>query len=467
MSAADSKFNDESLKAAADKAREALDGAQAEASEPPNQDAPKQSGYEPNDLTRVPGAVGAFIDWVVRDAICPSRRLALGAALTTIGTLLGHCVRGPTGGGTHLYIVGLASTGDGKAAPMNAAIAALESIGAHDRVGPTDFRSSVGLINTLKKQPVFLAPIDEYGDYLQRLTHAKAGNYEIDTMNAMKKVFTLSFAPYYTPVSKTEKSVRIFAPAPSILGFSTAQAFYGAIQQKQTSGGLLNRHLILADEQTEFSPTYARAMEVPLELKQMLKALYKPRDVLKDILNMKSEEITTVVGTSFKPEIEMGWSAGAKSLFENLALEMRRESDSLRHDLFIRVAELAVRIATIAAGGCRRTTADEADMIWGRALALESAEMLYQGVLKYSIDPQDFPVQCRKVLQTIDASRDRSETGNPEMTVRDLRRVFRPFAKYGGDLEKVMKELVEAEQVRVYNRSTGGRPSPMVERLPD
>src|SRR5262245_52427008 len=52
--------------------------------------------FNPDDLTRVPGVVGMLSDWTVRSALYPNRTLALGAALVTVGTLMGRRVMTPT-----------------------------------------------------------------------------------------------------------------------------------------------------------------------------------------------------------------------------------------------------------------------------------------------------------------------------------------------------------------------------------
>jgi hypothetical protein len=48
-------------------------------------------------LTRVPGLLGDIVDWIVDTARRPSRVLALGAAISVIGTLIGRRAAGPTG----------------------------------------------------------------------------------------------------------------------------------------------------------------------------------------------------------------------------------------------------------------------------------------------------------------------------------------------------------------------------------
>ena len=67
--------------------------------------------FDPDDLTQVPGVVGGLIDWIVKSALYPNRTLALGAALVTVGTLMGRRVMTPSRGVTHLYVLGVAESG--------------------------------------------------------------------------------------------------------------------------------------------------------------------------------------------------------------------------------------------------------------------------------------------------------------------------------------------------------------------
>src|SRR5262249_35280992 len=275
-----------------DRAREALHEAQGPQAEAPEQEAPKSSagvtGYDPNDLTRIPGAIGQFVDWVEADAMYPSRRFALGAALVSAGAAMSHYVMGPTGSGTHLYGVLLGPTGVGKTAPLDAAKAMLEAIGAGMMI-VGEFRSSVIYVDTLKRRPMFLSLIDEFGDFLARLANPKAGSYETDIMNQMKQTWNLSYKYYYTPSSKYDESIRIFAPAPSILGSSTAENFYAATKNRQLATGFLNRLLVFEAEQQlpPFNPSHKIELEPPLALQKAFRAHHKPHHNLYELLKLK------------------------------------------------------------------------------------------------------------------------------------------------------------------------------------
>jgi len=246
--------------------------------------------FDPEDLTKAAGTVGALIDWISAASLYPNRPLALGAALVTVGTLIGQRVAGLTHGSTHLYVVGIGGSASGKQQGIDSAKEALNEIGAQDRIGAGDFRSSVALVNSLKKQSVFCSFIDEYGLVLQRIGNKGAGGYEYDVVSVLQQLWGLNWTYFNSPAAARENSQRIFAPAFSLLGLSVPEHFYGAVTLKQIAGGLLNRHLIIRGE--DRPPLQNRAdgsWKVPGELKRRLQALYQqwPKLTLEEILNKR------------------------------------------------------------------------------------------------------------------------------------------------------------------------------------
>ena len=404
--------------------------------------------YDPNDLTQAAGTVGALIDWMTASSLYPNRPLAVGAALVTLGTLLGQSVAGPTRGSTHLYVVGLGASGAGKQHGIDCAKQALHEIGASDRIGAGDFRSSVGLVNSLKKQSVFCSFIDEYGLVLQRIGHKGAGGYESDVVNIFQQLWAHNWVYFNSPAAAREKSEQIFAPAFSILGLSVPEHFYGALSLKQIAGGLLNRHLSIRGEDRPRKQKPANeSWNLPAALKQRLQALYRPRP------KSTAEEIVAkpIDDTSFEPMVTMRWgSAAAEKIWDEFEAKIRDEPDQLRKDLFARTPEMMVRIATIVAFGRGSLVVDETDMLWARDWVLKSSETLHEGVLKYTVDVQDFPGLCKKMLDCGD------ESG--WISKRLFYRKVKNWIAKGGDADAVIKHLIHSEEIEPAERApTGGK----------
>jgi hypothetical protein len=73
--------------------------------------APAANEDELASFTNPPGLVGDIVDWITATSRRPNRVLALGAAVTVVGTLIGRRVAGPTNSATHLYAVSIARSG--------------------------------------------------------------------------------------------------------------------------------------------------------------------------------------------------------------------------------------------------------------------------------------------------------------------------------------------------------------------
>src|SRR5262249_1193218 len=103
---------------------------------------PGPDALEP--LTHLPGAVGDIVDWITGTARRPNRVLALGAALTIVGTLIGRRVAGPTYSATHLYIVTVAPATAGKDHPRRCILPLFEAAKAGCHVHLGDITSQSG-----------------------------------------------------------------------------------------------------------------------------------------------------------------------------------------------------------------------------------------------------------------------------------------------------------------------------------
>jgi hypothetical protein len=415
------------------------------------------AAFDEKDLTRVPGVVGRLTDWSEAASLYPNRRLALGASLVTFATVIGQRVAGPTHGSTHVYVALLAPTAAGKRQPIDNGKETLRAVGAADRIGSGDFRSSVALVNALRAQSVFCSFIDEYGLVLQRVCHKGAGAYEQDLIGVAQSLWGLNWTFFNSPASARQKQKQIFAPQFSICGVSIPQQFYRAVSSKEISGGFLNRHLILrGDDRPELRKRAQDSWKLPDKLRDELSEMYRPRSGLKPILDEdQNDDRENIDDEPFDPEIEMVWGIGAEQVWLDLVGELKKETDDVRRDLFARVGEMVIRFATIVAFGRHSLTVDRADMEWARALVMESAESLHRDVLKYTVDMQDFPGLCQRIMELA--------TPHRWISARDLKRGCQNYLKKGGDLDGAIKHLVEAERLVWEVRGggpKGGRSSP-------
>jgi hypothetical protein len=130
-------------------------------------------------LTHVPGLVGEITDLIAADARCPCREVALGAAVTVVGTLTSRHTVGLAGNPTHLnvVIVGPATSGW----LCDAVAKLIEAAGA--RVHRGDIESRIALDKLLTSAPPPAAIVVD--DIIGFLTEAVRDRHLADTLCAL------------------------------------------------------------------------------------------------------------------------------------------------------------------------------------------------------------------------------------------------------------------------------------------
>ena len=323
-------------------------------------------GELPDELTRLPGLLGDVIDYINDTARQPNRVLAMGAAVTVLGTLVGRRLAGPTLSGTHLYILTLAPSGAGKDHAQRRIPRLLRAASAAHLLGPEDFMSQSGVLSLLSRKPLCVAPMDEFGAFLKRISNKRAGGHEKAVTKTMRSAWGVSFETMMTPEWGGRPAEEIWAPALSIYGTSTAEDFFSSLQAEDVLNGFLNRFLLLktdtlnADSEPKLDP-----LTVPDDLGLRLKRLYVD-------LNPILAGQTKLYETEALPHKTLPWGPGAEDVFKL----MKEDIGAIRKNsgldpFFARTAEMAVRLATIAS--VEHECVSRAAMSWGRDLAMWSA----------------------------------------------------------------------------------------------
>ena len=332
-------------------------------------------------LTKVPGVIGDIIDWIVATARRPNRVLALGAAVTVVGTLIGRRVAGPTRSATHLYVIPVGPTGSGKQHLLEATMALMLAANAHGHIGPGEFISMPAVLNFITRKPLALCLQDEYGAFLHRITSKKASGFELSISKVLRTLWATSFTPIATPEWANRETKIIQSPAISILGLSTSDEFHGALQGEHVANGFLNRFLVLnsdlrtADREPELEPG-----TVPEQLSATMRTLYLWSGP-ESLLQIDNPEAV------FTPEV-LPWASGIAAAsyrdFEHMRDEYMDEKSAFR-PYIARAGEIAVRLATIRAAGRwghgAQVDRDDIDwainVAWTAGLALANTAMDY------------------------------------------------------------------------------------------
>jgi Bifunctional DNA primase/polymerase, N-terminal/Protein of unknown function (DUF3987) len=412
------------------------------------------AGVEPLDaLTQCPGVVGDIIDWITDTARRPNRVLALGAAVTVVGTLIGRRAATPTRSATHLYAVTLAPTGSGKQHALNCTHRLLTEAGAKHHIGPSEFISMPAVINHLKTKPLSLCAQDEFGAFLKRANGKRASGFESSISKILRMVWGCSFEPYISPEWAGRQAETIHTPALSILGLSTQGEFYASLQGEDVTNGFLNRFLVLSTEYRapETTPALVPGV-VPESLKVKLQELYAwgRAELGESRLNHDTLDPT--------PDVRPWASQAAQDVYTEFAryIEKRMDQDQNLEPFIARAGEIAVRLATIRAAGRwgHDATVDVSDMEWGRDIVKASIETVTREAAHNMVEEVSHGQLQNKILNFL------RKKGGKSVTRRDVMRSLSKAIRNKKDFDATIDVLEESGIINVEKRTppTGGLP---------
>lgn len=393
-------------------------------------------GELPDHLTQIPGLVGDITDWISDTALYPQRGLALGAALTIVGTAAGRHMSGPNRCGTHLYVVGLAPSGAGKNHPLSQIANILAAADMRAHIGPSQFISMPAVINFLVRTPLSVCAMDEFGSFLKRINNRRASGFEGAISGLLRSAWGLSFAAMSTPEWAQRSSETIFSPAMSIFGVSTAREFYDSLEGGDVTNGVLNRFLLIETKHRpkERAPLQD-ASQVPIDIVNGLKKIYH-RDPIASAQLCQSRQSPPFVEVQITPD--------AEKIRRGLIDEIHVQGDAnpTIEPFLARTAENALRLATIVSIGRTgwKPQIDAETMTWARDFSWWSTNRLAEGAGLYIAD-SDTQAAANAVRRAI------QEHGG-RVKRRDLIRALAHKYKTR-DLDDVIKSLAEAESILI------------------
>lgn len=405
----------------------------------------------PAHLLEVPGLVGHVTRWITKTALYPQPMLALGAALTVIGTAAGRKYAGPTKSGTHLYVLGLAGTGAGKNHPAKQAKRLMRACGMDDLVGPGQFMSEPAVYQYIAGQPQMLCFMDEFGSYLQRINNPKgASGYEKAISGALRSFWGASFDTIHPPAwaqsSSRDKLKPIHSPALSIYGMSVHEEFYEALQSADIANGFLNRFLILSTQRKpeEVEPELDEDT-VPTQLIDWLQRVAAT--------SYDSRRTPRKATDGWAAEIRLDWQSSEARLAYK-AFRASLEDRGQDQKLLSRVSEMAVRLATIRAigrsGGAPGVSFE--DITWGCELALWSADRMIADTQSYMVE-SEHQGRVQEVLRYLRAAK------GGRLSLTDLSRKVRH--KYDSRVVRgILDSLQDTDQVEITRVVTPGAKKP-------
>jgi hypothetical protein len=413
------------------------------------------------------GLVGEISKWITSTAIEPSPLLAYGAALATVGTLASRVFKGPTGTGTHLYVIGAAPTGVGKDHPLQCVSMAMNEIGMPDLVGPGDFTAEAAVYRHLQEHPVSVCLIDEFGSFWKRISRHNAGAYEKAITRALREPWGRSFGSVKTKqyALAGPASEAIWWPAMSILGMTTPIEFFGALTGADVENGMVNRLLVL--------PTQRRAIDVRTDEEAMdayfsasRRTLSTPASIsegMKAVRYWKGEVMGTQLSCPYstRPTIEpiaAEIADDARRLlfsYRKWVLD-RAVSNPAFSKFYSRAAEMAQRVALIHAIG------ESALSRKGPYLTYDSTRQAIRLVdwslrnLWERVANHQSPNGFREVVEAVYHALERR--GGKQVPNEQLRQSLHGAAKR--DLRDAIEELEESKTIAIEHLKLSGSSKP-------
>src|SRR5262249_18630550 len=196
----------------------------------------------------------------------------------------------------------------------------------------------------------------------------------------LREQWSCSFGAIGTMTSAEYNDTHIQCPAMSIFGTSTNNEFWSVLQGAEVDNGFFSRFLVLASQylSSERDPL-SNPFKVPKPLAARLAELYCWGGNKLALASLNDP------GTHFRPQVLPWATTEAHDCYRELVQWVERElsDDMSKQAYFGRIAETAVRLATIRAAGRAGSKAcvDLEDMRWGA----DVASIAITGMMRQSV----------------------------------------------------------------------------------
>lgn len=206
------------------------------------------------NLDLPPGLLGEIAQFIYQAAPRPVPEVALAAAIGLMAGITGRAYN-ISGTGLNQYVLLLAMTGAGKEAAASGINKLMNTIKMQvptstGFIGPSEISSGSALFKYLGNQSQsFISLLGEFGLRLQQMSSPNANGSEVSLRRMFLDLYNKSgyseilHASVYS--DKANNTSAVPSPSFSILGESTPERFYGALNEDMISEGLLPRFLLI------------------------------------------------------------------------------------------------------------------------------------------------------------------------------------------------------------------------------
>lgn len=266
--------------------------------------------------------------------------LSLSSALMTLNLFAGREVVTPTNSSMIMYLIILAPTGYGKDRFLRIPGSIVVSMGQYG-IG---IRMSISSVPALEKafgySPIVYNQLDEIGNLFFRLTKARTSNVEFSLDTFLKSKWGVRSTDIDVSTETKDRDSNIIKyPILNIFGASTAEQLYGSLNKRALCDGFYNRFLVVKADNMHKNRVYEDLTLTPSIIDGLAKF-----NALSENSYKKHEEVI--------PQFKVPWASEearqAFCKFDDEIEPIKYKSTDL-HNLFVRLPEMALRIATLIA----------------------------------------------------------------------------------------------------------------------
>ena len=418
---------------------------------------------DPFDHKFAGGLLQTTAEWIMSTSFVPSRELSLIAAIGIVAAFISRrYVSDATGLAPNLYLIGLASTGSGKDAPLRAVKSLFTRHGGMDHfLGGGDFSSDAAIEQLVRAQPCVICPMDEIGAWLQEGSARNSSQHSKNRRKILLELYASSqvggiYIGKNKAMQKREEmssTLPVYSPCFSILGMSTPDLFFRGLTEENMSDGLLNRLTVI-----HIPPCNVVSLRVPGNNAALPPALKQAFDQSGDAWPGAASKLSRAYrnGATDPFVHRVPWADEAAERRWRQVWEWQEEliRDATQSEgLVKRVAEQTMKLALIRAVSrdFAAPTITVADVEFGYAIVFQSVNMLADGIKRY-MSGSDFEDNCKLILRAVE----KEPLG---LTKTQLTRRAGIGKIKDRDLNEVLKYLTENGRWRA--EKTGNRRLPL------
>lgn len=309
--------------------------------------------WQPVPITPPPGLLGEIAQFIYAAAPRAVAEMAICGAIGMLAGITGRAYN-VSGTGLNQYVLLVAPTGTGKEAIAGGVSKLLNAIkstipASESFRGPAEIASGQALLKQLTKvNPCFASIVGEFGLKLQQLASPRASTSEIMLKRVLLDLYNKSgatdtLAPsIYADKDKNTPSVK--SPSVSIVGETTPETLYSAMDESLISDGLLPRFMII-----EYTGKRPRRNKQASEAKPGLVLIERLAEICAHSLTLQHNE--RVVNIEAEPDA-LAFMDKIDELVDDAI--NATQTDALRH-LWNRAHIKTLKLAALVAVGCNYT----------------------------------------------------------------------------------------------------------------